>query len=187
MRVIKKYGNRRLYDTSSSSYINQADLAGLVRAGEELQIVDAESGADLTRSVLLAILIEGEGLLELFPTGLLHRVIRYGSSHPLHRVLLPQVRVGLELLDHQLRALEQQFGGMGTPQPGPAPRTATTPPPPTGDERSTAAPPPATPESPSPAASRSATPSSATSNPVEPELDELRSRLAALEARLKRD
>lgn len=179
MRVIKKYGNRRLYDTAASSYINQSDLADLVRAGEELQVVDAESGADLTRSVLLAVLVEGDGLLDLFPTGLLHRVIRYGSTHPLHRVLLPQVRVGLELLDHQLRALEQQFGGMGGAAPGPAPRPAAASPPPpaaaSGDRVSEPPPPPA-PEASDPA----------TSSAAEPELDELRSRLAALEARLKR-
>ena len=56
--VIKKYANRRLYDTSSSRYINLEDIAALVRNGKELQVVDANSGDDITRVTLTQIIVD---------------------------------------------------------------------------------------------------------------------------------
>jgi polyhydroxyalkanoate synthesis repressor PhaR len=56
--VIKKYGNRRLYDTSGSRYINLEDIATLVRNGTEVKVVDAKSGEDLTRLTLTQIIVE---------------------------------------------------------------------------------------------------------------------------------
>ena len=56
--VIKKYANRRLYDTSGSRYINLEELAVLIRNGTELQVVDAKSGQDLTRVTLTQIILE---------------------------------------------------------------------------------------------------------------------------------
>ena len=56
--VIKKYGNRRLYDTSGSQYINLDDIAGLVRDGKDVQVVDAKTGEDLTRVTLTQIITE---------------------------------------------------------------------------------------------------------------------------------
>lgn len=56
--VIKKYGNRRLYDTSASCYVNLEDIAGIVREGREVQVVDAKSGEDLTRVILTQIITE---------------------------------------------------------------------------------------------------------------------------------
>jgi polyhydroxyalkanoate synthesis repressor PhaR len=56
--VIKKYGNRRLYDTVGSRYVNLDDLAALVRAGKEVRVVDAKSGRDLTRVTLTQIITE---------------------------------------------------------------------------------------------------------------------------------
>src|SRR5271157_3336274 len=56
--VIKKYGNRRLYDTAGSRYVNLDDLAALVRAGKEVRVVDAKSGRDLTRVTLTQIITE---------------------------------------------------------------------------------------------------------------------------------
>jgi polyhydroxyalkanoate synthesis repressor PhaR len=56
--VIKKYGNRRLYDTSASRYVNLDDIAGLVRNGNDVQVVDAKTGEDLTRVVLTQIILE---------------------------------------------------------------------------------------------------------------------------------
>ena len=49
--IIKKYGNRRLYDTSGSGYVNLEDIARFVREGKEVQIVDAKTGRDLTRVI----------------------------------------------------------------------------------------------------------------------------------------
>lgn len=56
--VIKKYANRRLYDTSSSKYINLEDIAALVRNGKDVQVVDAGTGEDLTRVTLTQIIVE---------------------------------------------------------------------------------------------------------------------------------
>jgi polyhydroxyalkanoate synthesis repressor PhaR len=56
--VIKKYGNRRLYDTSGSRYVNLDDLAALVREGQEVRVVDAKTGRDLTRVTLTQIITE---------------------------------------------------------------------------------------------------------------------------------
>jgi len=56
--VIKKYGNRRLYDTAASRYVNLEDIASLIRDGKNVQVVDAQSGQDLTRVVLTQIITE---------------------------------------------------------------------------------------------------------------------------------
>jgi len=56
--VIKKYANRRLYDTSASRYINLEDIAALVRNGKDVQVVDASTGEDLTRVTLTQIIVE---------------------------------------------------------------------------------------------------------------------------------
>jgi polyhydroxyalkanoate synthesis repressor PhaR len=56
--IIKKYGNRRLYDTAGSRYVNLDDIAGLIREGKEVQVIDAKSGRDLTRVTLTQIITE---------------------------------------------------------------------------------------------------------------------------------
>lgn len=56
--VIKKYGNRRLYDTGASKYINLDDIAGLIREGKDVKVVDAKTGQDLTRVTLTQIITE---------------------------------------------------------------------------------------------------------------------------------
>jgi polyhydroxyalkanoate synthesis repressor PhaR len=56
--VIKKYGNRRLYDTSASRYVNLDEIAGMVRNGTDVQVVDAKTGEDLTRATLMQVIAE---------------------------------------------------------------------------------------------------------------------------------
>jgi len=56
--IIKKYENRRLYDTTNSRYINQDEVAQMVRDGHDVQVVDAATGEDLTRLVLTQIIVE---------------------------------------------------------------------------------------------------------------------------------
>lgn len=81
-RVIKKYPNRRLYDTEISSYITLDDVRRLIMDHVDVQVVDARSGNDLTRSVLLQIIAEHEEHGQpLFTTNLLTRLIRfYGDA-----------------------------------------------------------------------------------------------------------
>lgn len=81
-RLIKKYPNRRLYDTRTSAYITLADVKGLVLAQEEFQVVDAKTGEDLTRSILMQIILEEEnGGSPMFSSDLLSQMIRfYGNA-----------------------------------------------------------------------------------------------------------
>ncbi len=81
-RLIKKYPNRRLYDTRTSSYITLADVKDLVLNHEHFQVVDAKSGEDLTRSILLQIILEEEaGGAPMFTSDLLAHMIRfYGNA-----------------------------------------------------------------------------------------------------------
>lgn len=71
--VIKKYGNRRLYDTAGSRYVNLDEIAALVRQGKNVQVVDAKSGRDLTRVVLTQIITEDA---KEKPTGLPLELLR---------------------------------------------------------------------------------------------------------------
>lgn len=82
LRLIKKYPNRRLYDTASSCYITLADVRDLVLAQETFQVVDAKSGDDITRSILLQIILEEEsGGAPMFTSDLLTQMIRfYGNA-----------------------------------------------------------------------------------------------------------
>src|SRR3954466_12135370 len=83
LRLIKKYPNRRLYDTKTSSYITLADVKQMVHKQEEFQVLDAKSGEDLTRAILLQIILEEEstGGLPMFSSDLLSPLIRfYGNA-----------------------------------------------------------------------------------------------------------
>jgi len=81
-RLIKKYPNRRLYDTRTSSYITLADVKELVLSREEFQVVDAKTTEDLTRSILLQIILEEEASgAPMFTSDLLAHMIRfYGNA-----------------------------------------------------------------------------------------------------------
>jgi polyhydroxyalkanoate synthesis repressor PhaR len=82
VRTIKKYPNRRLYDTAHSGYITLADVKQMVLEGIEFQVVDAKSGDDLTRSILLQIILEEEsGGVPMFSSEMLAQMIRfYGTA-----------------------------------------------------------------------------------------------------------
>jgi polyhydroxyalkanoate synthesis repressor PhaR len=81
-RLIKKYPNRRLYDTRTSTYITLVDVKELVLKHEEFRVIDAKTGDDLTRSILLQIILEEEaGGAPMFTSDLLAQMIRfYGNA-----------------------------------------------------------------------------------------------------------
>jgi len=81
-RLIKKYPNRRLYDTATSSYITLVDVKKLVLDQVEFRVVDAKSSEDLTRSILLQIILEEEsGGVPMFSSDMLSQIIRfYGNA-----------------------------------------------------------------------------------------------------------
>ena len=81
-RAIKKYPNRRLYDTANSGYITLADVKQMVLEHVDFQVIDAKSGDDLTRSILLQIILEEESAgLPMFSSEMLAQMIRfYGNA-----------------------------------------------------------------------------------------------------------
>jgi polyhydroxyalkanoate synthesis repressor PhaR len=81
--IVKKYANRRLYNTGTSTYVTLDDLADMVRRGEDFKVVDAKTGDDLTRTVLTQIIFEEESKTgqNLLPLNFLRQLIRfYGDS-----------------------------------------------------------------------------------------------------------
>ena len=80
--VIKKYANRRLYNTSTSSYVTLDDLSRMVKEGREFEVFDAKSGDEITRAVLTQIIVEEEQKGQnLLPIGFLRQLISlYGDS-----------------------------------------------------------------------------------------------------------
>ena len=78
LRVLKKYPNRRLYDTRASSYITLADVKKMVLDNEPFEVRDAKTGDELTRSILLQIILEEEtGGMPMFSTQTLAQIIRF--------------------------------------------------------------------------------------------------------------
>jgi polyhydroxyalkanoate synthesis repressor PhaR len=80
MLVVKKYPNRRLYDTAESRYITLEDLAERIKKGSDVLVQDATSGADLTQATLTQIILESRGGAKLLPVPLLLRLIRLGDE-----------------------------------------------------------------------------------------------------------
>ena len=78
LRILKKYPNRRLYDTQTSSYITLADVKRMVLSAQPFEVRDAKTGEELTRSILLQIILEEEtGGVPMFSTQMLAQIIRY--------------------------------------------------------------------------------------------------------------
>ena len=78
--LIKKYGNRRLYDTGESRYITLDELAAKVRGGADVRIVDAQNGEDLTQSTLVQVVLEAGNAAKFLPVQLLTQMIRLSDD-----------------------------------------------------------------------------------------------------------
>lgn len=78
--LVKKYGNRRLYDTDASRYVTLEELAEKIRAGADARVVDAKTNEDLTQSTLTQIILESRGAGRLLPVPLLVQLIRLGDD-----------------------------------------------------------------------------------------------------------
>ena len=113
--VVKKYANRRLYNTETSSYVTLEDLAGMIRGGRDFAVYDAKSGEDITRSVLTQIIVDEESKgRNLLPEAFLRHLIGfYGDS--LQTVLpryLDLAMAGFARQQEQMRrSVEQAMGG----------------------------------------------------------------------------
>jgi len=118
--IIKKYANRRLYDTGRSSYVTLDDLCEMVKEGHDFVVYDAKSGNDITRSVLTQIIVDQESKGEnLLPTGFLKNLIGfYGDNiQPLVPNYLEQTLDAFVKNQEQMREqINKSFQGMNNMQ-----------------------------------------------------------------------
>lgn len=102
-RLIKRYENRKLYDTEASAYVSLSDIADLVRQGETVQVIDNVTGDDLTAQTLTQIILEeGKQGKHVLPTDLLHDLLRRSGE---------VVDTSLERLRHGMDDLVQSSVG----------------------------------------------------------------------------
>ncbi len=108
--TIKKYANRRLYNTGTSTYVTLEDLAAMVKSGEDFVVYDAKTGEDITRSVLTQIIFEQENKegQNLLPITFLRQLIRfYGDSM---QMLVPRyLEVSIESLTREQEKFRHQM------------------------------------------------------------------------------
>src|SRR5262245_26985858 len=114
--TIKKYANRRLYNTGTSTYVTLEDLAALVKSGEDFVVYDAKTGEDITRSVLAQIIFEQENKegQNLLPINVLRQLIRFYGDRM--QMLVPRfLEASIESLTREQEKFRQQmaqaFGG----------------------------------------------------------------------------
>ena len=116
--VIKKYANRRLYNTATSTYVTLDDLASMVKQGTDFVVYDAKTGEDITRSVLTQIIFEEENKGEqqtLLPISFLRQLIRFYGDQM--QALVPgylELSIG-QLTREQEKLRDQMLGAFGVP------------------------------------------------------------------------
>ena len=75
--IIKRYGNRRLYNTETSTYVNYQDLSEIIRKGQDIRVIDSKSGEDVTKSILIQVILEEEkSNKSVLPAEFLFQLIR---------------------------------------------------------------------------------------------------------------
>jgi polyhydroxyalkanoate synthesis repressor PhaR len=109
VRLIKKYPNRRLYDTKTSAYITLSDVKALVLALESFRVIDAKTGDDLTRSIMLQIILEEEstGQAPLFTSELLAQLIRF-YGHAMQGMLGKYLESNIRSFSEFQKKLQEQ-------------------------------------------------------------------------------
>jgi polyhydroxyalkanoate synthesis repressor PhaR len=114
-RVIKKYPNRRLYDTNTSTYITLTEVRQLVMANDPFMVQDAKTGEDLTRSILLQIILEEEaGGSPMFTSAVLANIIRF-YGHAMQGFMGGYLEKNIQTLQDVQTQLTQQSKGL-TPE-----------------------------------------------------------------------
>lgn len=119
MRILRKYSNRRLYDTSRSCYVTLEDVKELVLSGEAFQVQDSKTGQDLTRNILLQIISEqeAEGHGTLLTNQVLQQLIRFYGD-PMQGMMSQYLEQSISaFLDHQDRMRDQMKTMMGAANP----------------------------------------------------------------------
>ncbi|MCI2397892.1 polyhydroxyalkanoate synthesis repressor PhaR [Aliiroseovarius subalbicans] len=113
--LIKRYASRRLYNTETSDYVTLDDIAGFIREGREVQIIDLKSGDDLTRQYLLQIIAEHESRGEnVLPVDVLTDLVRSYSTQA--QSVVPQfLAASFDMLRQGQSKMMEGFGGMPNP------------------------------------------------------------------------
>ena len=106
MRILRKYSNRRLYDTVASRYVNLDEVAALVREGEEIRVDDVRDGRDLTQEALLQVILDRDAGADLLPVPLLRRVIRLSGGGVADAAARQKLVTALAALHDQLDQIE---------------------------------------------------------------------------------
>ena len=115
-RILKKYPNRRLYDTRSSSYITLADVKDMVLKLEDFEVRDAKTGEDLTRSILLQIILEEEtGGVPIFSTQMLSQIIRF-YGHAMQGMMGSYLEKNLQTFTEIQARIADQTKGLYDPK-----------------------------------------------------------------------
>ena len=79
--IIKKYSNRRLYDSTNKRYGTLEDISEMIREGSEVKVIDSQSGADISKVILIQVILESEKNKEdILPVSFLHMLIKYGNK-----------------------------------------------------------------------------------------------------------
>ena len=116
VRTLKKYPNRRLYDSQTSSYITLADVKRMVLDGQDFEVVDAKSGEDLTRSILLQIILEEEsGGLPMFSSEALSQIIRF-YGHAMQGVMGTMIEKNLQAFTELQGQFTSKSAGLYDPK-----------------------------------------------------------------------
>jgi polyhydroxyalkanoate synthesis repressor PhaR len=143
IRLIKRYGSRKLYDTEESRYVALDELAGWIRAGQQIRVIDNKTGDDVTSQTLTQIISEeGRKGTALLPNELLHELIRIGEEavssgveqiqHRMDRLVQASIdRIGpvrrareeMARLRQRLEDLEGSLAAIDTERQEPAPKT----------------------------------------------------------------
>ena len=115
--LIKKYGNRRLYDTDESRYLTLEELAEKIYSGVDVQVIEVKTGADLTQATLTQIVVESRGAARFLPVPLLVQMIRMGDD-ALAEFLGHYMTVTMELYLRSVRGIQMisPFAGAGIPR-----------------------------------------------------------------------
>lgn len=143
--VIKRYSNRKLYDTQESRYVTLEELEELIRAGKEISVVDVSTGEDLTSVTLAQIILENErNRRAALPTAFLHQLIKHGEAW--QEFLTKTMRASLESVVTSQREADRVFREWATragwmpgvagaaPSEAPRDKAAAGPAPPAGHE-----------------------------------------------------
>jgi polyhydroxyalkanoate synthesis repressor PhaR len=116
VRILKKYPNRRLYDTQTSSYITLADVKQMVLGGQDFVVRDAKTGDDLTRSILLQIILEEEtGGVPIFSTQMLSQIIRF-YGHAMQGMMGSYLEKNLQTFTEIQARMAEQTKGLYDPK-----------------------------------------------------------------------